>query len=184
MIVCPLCEHPQPAGDTCDVCGRRLEGLAGEVPRVPPLEGLEPTHHPAAAVPDPTLWPGRLEGLEPTRAEPDAPGVVEPLLDLEPTRAAPVEVEGSTFPDLEPTAAGIPGDGPTPLPASPTCRYCRTAARPGERRCARCGMRLPLAIPPAAEGGAAAVRRCACGAPVTGAVCPACGGRIPGALDG
>lgn len=187
MIVCPLCEHPQPHGDLCDVCGRRLEVPAGEVPRVEPIDGLEPTHHAAA---DELAGP-RLEGLEPTVLEPGGPapaelGGADPLLELEPTRAAPVEVEVSPVPDVEPTSTAIAGDVPTPLPAFTICRYCRTPALPGERRCGRCGMRLAAATSPSGEGAAAAKAPsfCSCGAPVTRAVCPACGGRIPGSLDG
>lgn len=186
MIACPLCEHPQLHGDACEVCGRPLE-VPPEVSRVLPLEGLEPTRHAAAT----DLAGPRLEELEPTLLEPDdAPTHLpetEPLLDLEPTRAAPVEVEISPMLDVEQTSTAAPGDGPTPPPAFTTCRYCRTPALPGERRCGRCGMRLPVVTASRTEGDAAAAkaaRLCSCGAPVTRAICPACGGRIPGSLDG
>jgi hypothetical protein len=187
MIVCPLCEHPQPQGDACDMCGRRLEVPAGELARVPPLDGLEPTRHVGVG----GIAAPRLEGLEPTVLEPGDPddsrlAGPEPFLDLEPTRTAPVEVEVSPVPEIEPTATALPGDAPTPLPVDMVCRYCRTPALAGERRCGRCGMRLAVVRAPG-EGGAAdarAVRRCSCGAPVTGAVCPACGGRVAGSLDG
>ncbi len=182
MIVCPLCEHSQPGGDACEVCGRRLEGPAAEAAPAPALEGLEPTLHTAAgAVAAPPL-----EGLEPTGLEPGAVAAAEPFLDLEPTGAAPVAVvEVAPAPDLEPTALPSTGDGPTPAPASLVCRYCRTPASPGERRCERCGMRLPVLSATAEEDGAASETvRCSCGAPVTGVVCPACGGRLAGSHDG
>ncbi len=186
MIVCPLCEHPQLRGDACELCGRPLEVTPAELPGVTPLEGLEPTRHAAAA----ELAGARLEALEPTRLEPDGAlaelAAAAPFPDLEPTRAAPAEVEVSPMLEVERTAAVGPGDGRTALPALATCRYCRTPALPGERRCGRCGMRLPVERGSRTEGDADAseARRCSCGAPVTRSVCPACGGRIPGSLDG
>lgn len=188
MIVCPLCEHAQPAGEACDVCGRRLELAAGETAPVPALDELEPTLHAAAEAP---AVP-RLEGLEPTGLEPESfspAGLAEPepFPDLEPTGAAPVAVDVAPAPDLEPTAVAVPGDAPTPLPGIMLCRYCRTPALPSERRCGRCGMRLPVVAASAQEGegaGPATVHLCSCGAPVTGSACPACGARVAGALDG
>ena len=102
--------------------------------------------------------------------------------DLEPTRAAPVDVDAPPVPDLERTDQGVPDDAPTALPALVACRYCRTPAMPGERICSRCGMRLPAdgRASPAAAGPAAAERRCGCGALAgEGARCPGCGGRVP-----
>jgi hypothetical protein len=182
MIACPLCEHLQPAGDACDVCGRALERPDGFDSASPALDGLEPTAQPGVGPVD--VAP--LAELEPTLLDGRAaPGPApEPFPDLEATRAPALEVEleADPVPDLEPTAAA-PADPPTPLAASPTCRYCRTPAAPGERRCARCGMRLPVGLgaraAPAGEAlEAAAVRRCSCGAPVSGALCPGCGARI------
>lgn len=182
MIVCPLCEHSQPGGDACDVCGRPLEGPGARPAPVAALDGLEPTAHADAG--DPVA--PRLEDLEATALEPAALAASEPLAELEPTGAAPAEVEVVPAPDLEPTALAAPGDGPAPTPAEVVCRYCRTPARRGERRCARCGMRLPVLAAPAEGSGAAldAARRCSCGAPVTGALCPACGARRAGSLEG
>ncbi len=182
MIVCPLCEHSQPGGDACDVCGRPLEGPGAESAPVPVLDGLEPTAHAAAA----DLAEPRIEGLEPTALEPAVLATPEPLADLEPTGAAPAEVEILPAPDLEPTALADLGDGPASPPAEVVCRYCRTPAPRGERRCARCGMRLPVLAALAEDGGAdlEAARLCSCGAPVTGALCPACGARRAGSLEG
>ncbi len=185
MIVCPLCEHAQAAGAECEVCGRALEPPVGGAAPVPPLDGLEPTVLPPVREADPEPLPG----LEPTRvasddALPDAlPGAAIEL-DLEPTRAAPVEVAADPLPGLELTG-DAPAD-PTPLPAITVCRYCRTPALPDERRCGRCGMRLPVVEGPRAadEPAVAEVRRCSCGAPVAGALCPACGARIPASLEG
>ncbi len=183
MTVCPLCEHAQPGGDACEVCGRPLEAAGGETVDVPALDGLEPTRHAAAAAPGDS----RLDGLEPTALPGDLAEVApEPLGELEPTGAAPVEVQVAPAPDLEPTALAPAGDGPTPLAAVPTCRYCRTPALPGERRCGRCGMRLPVPLSAAREGDGARPepRRCSCGAPVSGASCPACGARVTAVLEG
>lgn len=177
MIVCPVCEHAQPQGGECEVCGKRL-GDAGAAPRtaVAPLEGLEGTSHaPAAAAPAPLL----LE-LEPTRAAPAGPVLSSPPgatgLELEPTRTAPVDVATSAVPDLERTLEA-PVGGRTAPPAVTVCRYCRTPAAPDERVCSRCGMRLPRfgAAAPAAAPEAHAL--CSCGTPIQGALCPSCGAR-------
>lgn len=166
------------------MCGRPLQVTGEEAAPVPALDGIEPTHHAAAEEPG----SARLDGLEPTALEPGGLADVagEPLAELEPTSAAPVEVDVAPAPDLEPTALAPIGDGPTRLAAVPTCRYCRTPALPGERRCGRCGMRLPLPLVAVrdGEGGGPEPRRCSCGAPVSGATCPACGARVAAALEG
>jgi len=177
MIVCPLCENAQPAGDACDVCGRPFApDVAVPVPVVP-TEGLEATRFEAvpvdvAAIPE----------LEPTAHE-DDPFLLTDVGDLaeglEPTAAAPVDADAALIPDLEPTDMGIPGDAATPLPELVVCRYCRTPAAPGERLCSRCGMRLPVGAPApgAGSGGPEPTRICGCGAAVRGSVCPSCGAR-------
>jgi hypothetical protein len=174
MIVCPVCEHAQPHGGECEVCGKRLAGAPPPSPAVAPVEGLEPTLHAGA----PSLPPDAVPGLEPTGHGP-VHVAAERVPDVEATCAAPVDVDAPPVPDLERTEAeGLPSDARTELPAFPVCRYCRTPALPGERVCSRCGMRLPALA--AAAGPAPAeppVRRCSCGAPLRGPVCPACGGR-------
>lgn len=177
MVVCPVCENQQAAGDECQVCGRKLSG-PGVVPLpVEPVPGLEVTSFGAAEVPAGPPLPE----LEPTRHRPAA-GEVAAALDLEPTRAAPVAVRAEAVPDLEPTRGEpIPGDGPTARPATLTCRYCRTENPPGEATCGRCGMRLPVWDGPrAAEGtGAAAPARCpACGTLNAGEICSGCGALV------
>ena len=177
MIVCPLCENAQPAGDTCDVCGRPFgPGLAAPVP-VPRTEGLEGTRYEAVEVAG-----DEVPGLEPTAHASDPFALPDPGLaeDLEPTAAAPVDADAPLIPDLERTDAGIPGDEATPFPAVVICRYCRTEAGPGERICARCGMRLPVeTTPAAAPGGGVEGRICGCGLVVRDpeAACPSCGAR-------
>lgn len=183
-VICPLCEHAQAAGAECEVCGRPLDPVGGGPPAIAPLDGLEPTLLPPAGAADPDPLPG----LEPTRLVDD--GLPETIsgasLELEPTRAAPVQVEATRLADLEPTAADVADGGPTPLPAVTVCRYCRTAALPGERRCGRCGMRLPVIDAPrgAPAKESEDVRLCSCGAPVVGALCPACGARIAATPEG
>jgi hypothetical protein len=176
MIVCPVCEHQQEAGSECEVCGRHLvEGRGTDAP-VAPLEGLEHTAQEPAA--EAAALAAPLEGLEVTRFEAaELPLLAEAVPDLEQTRAEPVEVAPDPTPDVERVQAGLPDDGPTLLPMVVVCRYCRTEAGPGERLCARCGMKLAgvaAAAPAALE---AAPRLCSCGTPVTRAVCPACGAR-------
>jgi len=167
MPVCPLCEHAQPDGAECEVCGKRLPAPQEAQARAEaPMEELEPTLHGAVAT-----TTSALPEMETTR-HPPAHAAVEPL-ELEPTRAAPVDPPVEAMADVERTELGLPGDDRTALPAQLTCRYCRSPAGPGDRVCARCGMRLPVFGAPAARD--LVVRRCGCGAEVRGSLCPACG---------
>jgi hypothetical protein len=175
MVVCPVCEHQQAAGDECQRCGRKLTG-PGVVPLpVEPLPGLEATRlgdgGGVAVAPIPDL---ELTHHRPAAAE------AAPALELEPTRAAPVRVSAEVVPDLEPARAEtIPGDGPTRRPAILVCRYCRTENPPGETSCLRCGMRLPPWEAPAPVADAAAPARCpACGTLNAGEICTGCGGLV------
>lgn len=144
---------------------------AAAIAQVAPLDGLEPTGHAAVGA-----APESVPGLEPT-GHADVGEVHGATLDVDRGRAAPADVEVPPVPDLERSGDAIPGDAPTGIPSLVACRYCRTAAMPGERICARCGMRLP-SFEPAAEELDAAVRLCSCGAPVRGASCPSCGSRV------
>lgn len=176
MIACPVCEHQQQAGSECEVCGRHLvEGRGTDAP-VAPLEGLElTTLDPAGAA---ALPAAPVEGLEVTAFErAEEPLLSEVVPDLEQTRAEPVEVGLDPTPDVERVMAGLPEDGPTLLPLVVICRYCRTEAGPGEKLCARCGMKLAAIVTPAPAAGAAGPRLCSCGTPVTRSRCPACGAR-------
>jgi hypothetical protein len=178
MIVCPVCEHAQPQGAECDLCGKRLVAGVSEADlAIPVVDGLEPTLCPPAdAVEE------KMPELEPTlRGAGDATFVEDRTPDLEATRAAPVDVDSPPAPDLERTQAGIPDDPPTLVPEVAVCRYCRTPASPGDRLCARCGVRLP--VPPAAAGagrGGPAPRVCSCGTTVRpdASLCPSCGARL------
>jgi hypothetical protein len=176
MIVCPVCEHAQAQGAECEVCGKKLLHGAAAIPRVPPVEGLEPTHH---APVDADASGEAVPGLEPTHHGEAADAPAEPVLELEAGRAAPVDVPSESVPDLERVHEAVPGDARTAIPAFVTCRYCRTPAPAGERVCGRCGMRLPVfAVPAPTPAADAPARLCSCGAPITGARCRACGARV------
>jgi hypothetical protein len=178
MIVCPVCEHSQAIGAECEVCGKRFAPGALPVAPVTPMEGLETTGHGAVdlglAIAEP------IPELEPTLAAPvDAPEERTP--GMEPTGAAPVDVDAVAIPDLERVQhAELPGDAPTALPVAPICRYCRTPAVPGEKSCSRCGMRLPVIDASLVVQGAGGGHQCPnCGAFVTAReLCPGCGNRL------
>lgn len=178
MIVCPVCEHQQPQGAECDVCGKRLvPGVSEADLGIPQVEGLEPTLRAPVDAPA-----ERVAELEPTRQDSGAVAFApDPTPDLEATRAAPVDVEVDPTPDVERITSETSGDAPTALPAFATCRYCRTPAMPGERICGRCGMRLPVVSEGAGAAEAAeALPICTCGAPIRpgASLCPACGARL------
>jgi hypothetical protein len=175
MIVCPVCEHPQAQGVECDVCGKKLaHGAAAAVLYASaPVEGLEPTLHARVAA----VLQERLPEVEPTLHPAAAlPAGGEIVPDIERTCAAPLDVDVAPTPDVERTAAEIPGDAATAIPAVIACRYCRSEAAPGERVCSRCGMRLPVYGARAQEQ-PLPLRMCSCGVPVRGALCPTCGAR-------
>ena len=174
MTTCPLCEHQQEVGDECQVCGHSLVARVEAEVLVGAIEGLEPT---LLGEPGAVDEVEPLPGLEPTLQAGAGEVGADPVPDLEPTAAAPVEAAGQPVPDLEPTAAAPSGDAPTELPLFPVCRYCRTPTGPGERICGRCGMGLPIGTAPASPAGAPP-RFCSCGTPVTRSICPACGARI------
>jgi hypothetical protein len=176
MVVCPVCEHPQAHGAECELCGKRLVSGPAAIPRVAAVEGFEPTRLDFEDDPFDTV--AALADLEPTLTAP-VDVAEEATPGMEPTRFAPVDAEGDPVDGLERLDAAIPGDAPTAVPAAILCRYCRTPAAPGERRCERCGMRLPVF----AEGDPApevsARGRCGgCGGLFAGTRCPSCGGRL------
>jgi hypothetical protein len=177
MARCPVCDNEQATGEACDVCGRPFPAGAVAAAPVEPVPGLEPTRFDDVGV-----GGEAIDGLEPTAA---APVEVEdgalPAGELEPTRLAPVEAAATEVVDgLEPTAVGgLPEEGPAPGRLVRACRYCRTPAPPTEAFCARCGMRLPAIPGRGAPGGRAdaPVLCFSCGTPFAGAACPACGAR-------
>jgi len=174
MIVCPVCEHQQQQGAECEVCGKKILHGPDAIPYVPPVEGLEPTRHA-----DVDVGSEGFAEIERTRHAAVQVLDVETTPGIEATRAAPVDVESDPTPDVERISDGLPGDEPTAMPAFAVCRYCRTPAMPGERICARCGMRLSVVDPAAAPAPAAAAPRiCSCGTTVRGDRCMSCGARL------
>lgn len=185
-MICPVCEHDQPFGTECDVCGKALGGLDG--------------------LGSPPVAVERVEGLEVTIPEKLGDVPVQPMGELEASRFARVEVAPDVTPDLVTTAGPqvgevpveriaelsvdrVPDDGSrTPLPAGPvTCRYCRNVQASGSL-CDRCGMKLPVVIVVpdlivgSVLGTAEPVKtRCrSCGAPATaGEKCGDCGRDVP-----
>ncbi len=148
MITCPVCEHVQASGDECEVCGRMLaKREAGTpAPAEPALHDLSaPWLETGRADPVGPLPPTPLPDLEPTLNEAGAP-LHEPMAPwIESDRAAPVgSIPDAPVPDLEPhRAEPVPDDGQPTGQGPVICRYCRTAAAPGDGFCGRCGMRLP-----------------------------------------
>lgn len=177
MPTCPVCEHVQPAGDECEVCGKKLTGPGTEAARVEPLPGLEPTLQAAVEVPadpvpdlEPTLQPAAeappgevADWAEPTRAAAADPGPVEPLPGIERHEPEPLPDDGGGLDPLAPVV----------------CRYCRSTAMPGDRFCVTCGMRLqrfdPVRIA-ALERGELVCRDCGSMGP--GPRCRRCGARM------
>ena len=172
MARCPLCEHEQLLGDTCEACGRAL-GRAGVVVPAPPLEGLEANLHAPDVAPRQVVI--RLADLEPNGAAPAPPfpGGPEPWLEATVLPAVAVAVEPL---DVERTA----GDGErSPEAALQRCRYCGELVPEGEAFCLGCAMHVVswTGRDPGAELGPTRCR--ACGSLAQGARCPACGERLP-----
>lgn len=177
MTVCPVCEHPQPFGFECDVCGRDLSGA---------LEGLGP---PPVAV-------ERVAELEVTIPDRIGDVGIDAVAELEANAFAKVEVVSERTPDLETSSIAPVGevaverltdfaddraadDGVrTAAPSGQVvCRYCKNVQASGSV-CERCGMKLPTALKtlapeiPQSEW----VRCHACGAPgPIGERCRECG---------
>ena len=74
-MVCPLCEHEQEAGDSCDRCGRPWVPQSSPPARDEPLEGLELTLMPAR--PDAPIV--SLPQLERGREEAPPAGLSSPV---------------------------------------------------------------------------------------------------------
>jgi len=156
MPACALCENVQHAGDACEVCGHPFPVRDSvEVP-VERLADMEPTH---LAIAEDAEEVADLEGLEATSI-------------------GPVAIVADAMEGLETTAVeGIPSEEPATEPPSSACRYCRTAAFPGEAFCAHCGMRLPVVGGTGEAPPEESVLCRDCGTPVLGDSCPACGVR-------
>jgi hypothetical protein len=150
MVICPVCEHAQAAGDACDVCGRALGAQGARALPLDPVEGLEPTLHGDVGAVAAEL----IADLEPTRAAPAADAPAGPAPWLEDTHHLPVDLAAADAPvDVEPTLHPAAPSEPPRDPFSPElCRYCRTPAPIGAVFCDRCGMKLE-GHPPAGHPG-------------------------------
>jgi hypothetical protein len=183
MIVCPVCEHSQPQGPECEMCGKRFGAAVGRDLPVERVAGLELT-----AVEDVQVAQvAQLPDLEVTRlpSGPDLP--LWPVPELDPVRAQVGEVPVQRLTELEGHRLEPNPAERTALPGGPTpCRYCRHVQATGNV-CDRCGMRLnrvrPTSSAAPASGGrpedAPAVMH-ACGARTRpGAPCSSCGAFVP-----
>ncbi|ABF87441.1 conserved domain protein [Myxococcus xanthus DK 1622] len=182
MIICPLCDHVQPEGTECDVCGKRFPAAVAETAPIATLPELEVTPHAGGRAP---VVAAVLPDLDVTRLRsgPDLPAQVVP--DLQLTRARDMgAVPVTPMPELDTGRA--PDDGvrtAAPLGAV-VCRYCRITQAEG-LLCDNCGMRLPRAKPTVAaapgrpSGDDDGWRSCAsCHTRVRpGKACPECGTR-------
>ena len=142
MIICPLCDHVQPEGTECDVCGRVFPVPAVDTAPVAPLAELELTPHAGGRV---AVEVAALPELDLTRqkAGPDLPAQVVP--DLELTRAgATGTVPVETVPELDTGRAQDDGVRTAAPVGAVVCRYCRNVQAQG-LLCDNCGMRLPRA---------------------------------------
>jgi hypothetical protein len=185
-VVCPVCEHQQPFGVECEVCGKDLGDLGDLGP--PPaaasaLEGLEVT------IPAPVgeVAVERVGELEATSLpSSQGPVAVERVPELDMGRADAIgAVAVERIADLSVDRAPDDGVRTAAPTGAVTCRYCRNVQAAG-LICNTCGMRLPkvVAPPPAPTAKPVHARgdvRCrACGAPATpGERCSECGALAP-----
>jgi len=153
MTTCPVCEHSQAQGATCDVCGRQLAQSIEAPVTVQALPELEQTGF------APTGDPGHaadLADLEATRiaSGPDLP--VERVAELEATRAAPTDAPAAELlADMEPSRIAPEGARTAAPTGAVACRYCKIVQLTG-LLCDNCGMRLPRAPAPAVAAKASA----------------------------
>ncbi len=181
MIVCPVCEHPQAAGEACDNCGKQLVVAKLVAAPVTVLPELEETHHRGGQA---NVVSERLAELDQTQHLKGADLPAQALPELERTRAADAgavavermgEMDAGRFLDTEAKVAAPSG--------AVTCRYCRNVQADG-MMCEKCGMRLPRAAAPVAKKtGPAADGLVDCGScgvrSLPGRRCASCGVAVP-----
>ncbi|MCP3144514.1 hypothetical protein [Pyxidicoccus xibeiensis] len=186
MIICPLCDHVQPEGTECDVCGRVFPAQTVDAAPVAQLAELELTPHTGGRA---AVVVAALPELDLTRqkAGPDLPAQVVP--DLELTRAGVTgAVPVAPMQELDTGRAQDDGVRTAAPVGVVVCRYCRNEQAQG-MLCDRCGMRLPRARVAATavagakrpEGDEAGWVDCSsCHTPVRpGKACPECFTRAP-----
>jgi methionyl-tRNA synthetase len=156
MIVCPVCEHQQAAGEECEQCGKKL--VVGRALAAVPVQALPELEQ--------TVHTGPLNV------------VAQPMPELEATKlASPAQVPAERMQELEVNQVVRPGlavqiDKMTELDtgreaddgqktAAPSgavgCRYCGNVQAEG-LMCDRCGMRLPR-TPAAAVAGSPVAKK-------------------------
>jgi ribosomal protein L32 len=174
MIVCPLCEHSQETGDTCDVCGKRLTFEPPTSAQYPPIPDLEVTTLAGAAAgipfaPMPDLEVHHADAVQVT---------LEVVPDIEATQLAGVDaqvVAQETVPDVERTRFEDAAPR-TVLGEMITCRYCGQSQKRENRLCERCANALPVVRPDEPVKAVANVRCPSCGfESQPKQACPACG---------
>lgn len=150
MTVCPVCEHPQAQGDTCDNCGKQLVAMRAVAAPVSALPELEVTTHSSAG----NVVSERVEGLEVTQVGAVGNVPVERLPDWERTdiAARDLRVQPEKIADLDLGREESLGER-TQLPSAIACRYCGNQQDEG-LLCNKCGMRLPKVRTEAAAGAA------------------------------
>lgn len=174
MIVCPVCEHPQVQGDTCDVCGKRLVSAPPTSQEYPTLPELEQTA--AAAVGNVAV--ALMPDLEVHHA-PEVNVVDERMVELDPTTVQGVDAAASV--PVQPTAdverTHFADDGQrTLLGMTVTCRYCGLNQPRTNRLCDKCANALPVLVAAAAAAPLRAQRCPSCGSSAeVGKACAACG---------
>ncbi len=124
MTVCPVCEHQQAQGESCDNCGKQL---------VPP----RPIN----------IANEQLPELETTSIPGGNANVLDSQIpDLEPHHVAAVAAPAEVLPEMERTQV-FQDPTRTPVAASHTCRYCGNAQQQAGM-CERCGMKIAVYRPP------------------------------------
>jgi hypothetical protein len=142
MIICPVCDHVQPEGTECDVCGRVFPAPVVDAAPVARLAELELTPHAGGRGPVEVAVLAELDATR-MKAGPDLPAQVVP--DLELTRAgATGAVPVAPMLELDTGRAQDDGVRTVAPTGAVTCRYCRNVQAEG-LLCDNCGMRLPRA---------------------------------------
>lgn len=157
MIVCPVCEHQQATGESCDNCGKQLVA-----PR--PINVTD----------------AQLPELETTAIPGGNANVLDAKLpDLELHHASAVAAPAEVLAELERTRV-VDDASRTPIPSAHTCRYCGNSQRQAGI-CDRCGMKIAVYKPaPASAAEEVVVIPCpACGIRgPSNKTCVACGAFI------
>lgn len=187
MIVCPVCEHQQAAGDECENCGKKLVARTGAaVAPVQAMPELEGTLHTGAA----NVVAQPMPELEATKMSAPAQVPTERMQELEVNQVVrpDLAVQVDKMSDLDTGREADDGQRTAAPTGAVTCRYCGNVQAKG-LLCDRCGMRVPRAAEAATAGpgqsapkkGETIWSRCKkCGAAAkAGHPCGDCGHAVP-----